>query len=138
MTAGVCGDATYDADVPRDLTPFPRPGERLVDAPARSERVVDCPWRTRYQSLLRDRLKLTRGARILSHGLLLLGALAGAISTGVAFYNVESGIDPDQVLGLQIGFSWVVVAIAEALLLGTLVALDAIVRRVRSLVRTVR
>ena len=110
----------------------------MVDAPARSERVVDCPWRTRYQSLLRDRLKLTRGARILSHALLLLGALAGAISTGVAFYNVESGIDPDQVLGLQIGFSWVVVAIAEALLLGTLVALDAIVRRVRSLVRTVR
>jgi hypothetical protein len=85
MTPGVCGYATYDADVPRDLTPFPRPGERLVDAPARSERVVDCPWRTRYQSLLRDRLKLTRGARILSHALLLLGALAGAISTGVAF-----------------------------------------------------
>jgi hypothetical protein len=109
----------------------------LVDAPARSEPVVDCPWRTRYQSLLRDRLKLTRGARILFHALLLLGALAGAIGTGVAFYNVESGSDPDQVLGLQIGFSWVVVAIAEALLLGTLVALDAIVRRVRSLVRTV-
>jgi len=88
-------------------------------------------------SLLRDRLTLTRGARILVHALLLVGVLAGAIGTGFAFYNVESGIDPDQVLGLQIGFSWIVVAIAEVALLGTVVALDAIVRGVRSLVRAV-
>jgi hypothetical protein len=123
-------------DVPRDLTPFPRPGERLLGGPAPSE-LVEPLWRTRYVSLLRDRLKLTRGTRILVHALLLVGVLAGAIGTGVAFYNVESGIDPDQVLGLQIGFSWIVVAIAEVALLGTVVALDAIVRGVRSLVRAV-
>lgn len=122
-------------NVPRDLTPFPRPGEKLLGSEPSEQ--GERRWHARA-SLLRDRLKLTRGARILVHALLVLGLLVGAGGTGVAFYNVESGIDPDQVLGLQIAFSWVVVAIVEAVLLGMVVASDAILRGVRSVVRAVR
>jgi hypothetical protein len=123
-------------NVPRDLTPFPRPGEKLLGA-APSEQ-VERSLRAGYAWLLRDRLKLTRGARILVHALLVLGVLAGTVGTGVAFYNVESGIDPDQVLVLQIAFGWAVVAIVEAVLLGMVVASDAILRGVVSIVRAVR
>jgi len=51
---------------------------------------------------LRDNLKLTNGGQFAVSILLLIGVAAGAIGTGFAFYNVESGHDPDPALGLQI------------------------------------
>jgi hypothetical protein len=61
--------------------------------------------------------------------LLLIGAVAGATGTGFAFYNVESGHDPDQVLGVQIASSWFVVAVVEAVILGVVWTIDAAYRR---------
>ena len=83
-----------------------------------------------YRVWLRDNLKLTIGGQLAVSVLLLIGVAAGAIGTGFAFYNVESGHDPDQALGLQIAFSWVVAAVLVGILVGIVVAVDAAFRRV--------
>ena len=83
---------------------------------------------TAYWSWLGEKLKLTVGGRIVFTVMLLIGVGAGAVGTGFAFYNVESGHDPDQALGLQIAFSWFVVAALETLILGVVAAIDAACR----------
>jgi hypothetical protein len=85
-----------------------------------------------YRSWLRETLRLTLGGRVAFTILLSIGLLAGAAGTGFAFYNVGSGRDPDQVLGLQIVFSWVVVAVLEAVALALVAVLDAAFRGVAS------
>ena len=118
--------------VPSDLTPFPKPGERLAGGPLVSS--TDEPA-DGYWSLLRDRLKLTRGARIAFTLLLALGLLAGLVGTGFAIHNVESGIDPDAAGSLQIGFTWIVVAVFEVPALAIVIGLNGAFLGVRSLVR---
>ena len=83
-----------------------------------------------YRAWLRDNLKLTIGGQLAVSVLLLIGAAAGAVGTGFAFYNVESGRDPDVALGLQIAFSWVVAAVVVGIPVGIVVAVDAAFRRV--------
>jgi hypothetical protein len=83
-----------------------------------------------YRVWLRDNLKRTIGGQLAVSLLLLIGVAAGAIGTGFAFYNVESGHDPDQALGLQIVFSWVVAAVLAGILVGIVVAVDAAFRKV--------
>jgi hypothetical protein len=83
-----------------------------------------------YRVWLGANLKLTGGGQLAVSVLLLIGVVAGAIGTGFAFYNVESGHDPDQALGLQIAFSWVVAAVLVGILVGIVVAVDAAFRRV--------
>ena len=74
--------------------------------------------------------KLTIGGQLAVSVLLLIGVAAGAVGTGFAFYNVESGRDPDVALGLQIAFSWVVAAVVVGIPVGIVVAVDAAFRRV--------
>lgn len=122
-------------NVPRNLTPFPSPGAHLLDS-AQCEPVAEPGSPASYTTLLDD-LRLTRGSRVVFHAFLLLGLLAGAVGTGAAVYNVEWGGDPDQVLGLQIAFSWAVVAIVDVVLLATVVGVDVIFRGLRRVIRGV-
>jgi len=62
--------------------------------------------------------------------LLLIGGLAGAAGTGFAFYNVESGHDPDQALVFQIGFTWIAVGLVEAALVSVVLAVDPTLRAI--------
>jgi hypothetical protein len=87
---------------------------------------------SRYWLWLHDNLKLTRLGQVLVSALLLIGMIAAATGTGFAFYNVESGHDPDVALGFQIAFSWVVVAVLDAVLIGIVLTLDTAFRRARS------
>jgi hypothetical protein len=86
---------------------------------------------TAYWSWLRTEFKLTVGGRIAFTLFLVLGVAAGAAGTGFAFYNVESGHDPDQALGVQIAFSWVAAGIFDAALLGLVTGIDSAFRRIR-------
>ncbi|HEY8407878.1 MAG TPA: hypothetical protein VIK66_07870 [Gaiellaceae bacterium] len=118
--------------MPSDLTPFPRPGERLEGGSLLAS-TEGLP--SGYQSLLRDTLKLTGVARIAFNGLLALGLLAGLAGTAAALYNVESGIDPDAAGSLQIGFAWIVVAMFEVVALGIVAGLNGAFLGVRWLIR---
>jgi hypothetical protein len=83
-----------------------------------------------YRVWLRDKLRLTIVGQLAVSVLLLIGVAAGAVGTGFAVYNVESGHDPEQALGPQIAFSWVVAALLVGMLVGIVVAVDAAFRRV--------
>jgi len=86
---------------------------------------------SKLQVWLGTNLKLTVGGRAVFTALLALGVLAGATGTGFAFYNVESSHDPEQVLGLQIAFSWIVAGIIDAVLLSLVTGFDSAFRAVR-------
>lgn len=85
-----------------------------------------------YWSWLRTKFHLTVGGRIAFTLFLALAIAAGATGTGFAFYNVEWGHDRDQVLGLQVAFSWVVAGICAAVLLGIVAGIDSLFRTVRA------
>jgi len=85
-----------------------------------------------YWSWLRTEFRLTVGGRIAFTVLLALGIVAGAVGTGFAFYNVEWRHEPDQVLGLQIAFSWIVAGLCAAVLLGIVAGVDSVFRFARS------
>jgi hypothetical protein len=85
-------------------------------------------WRS-VQSFLRTKLGLTLPGRVVASALLSLGLLTALTGTGFAFYNITYGHDPDQVLGLQIAFSWIVSGLLTTVLLAVVIALDFGLRR---------
>ncbi len=89
-------------------------------------------WPRDYWSWLREEVKLTFGGRCAFTLLALIGLIAAVAGTGLAFYNVESGQDPDQVLLPQMMFSWFVVGLFEGVTLGLVIAVDAAFRFIAS------
>jgi len=77
-----------------------------------------------YWSWIRTKLRLSLAGRVLFTFFLLIGWAVGAAGTVIAFYNVESGSDPDQALPFQIAFSWIVVGLVEVVVLGVVIAVD--------------
>lgn len=88
------------------------------------------PW-SAYWSWLRKTLQLTVGGSLIFTVVVAIGLAAGATTSGFAFYNVESGHDPDQVLLIQIALGWVAVGIVDAVLVGVVCLLDVAFRGVR-------
>lgn len=121
--------------------PFPKPGEKLLDAARPSGLHVNygSPRRSLLQEFRAscDGLKLTVGGRIALGGFGGVGLLGGIVGTGAAVYNVVSGTDPDIAGGAQLAFTWLVVAIFEVVTLGVVVTLDAVFRGIRSAVRAI-